>query len=153
MKTNNFPDEDAYRGVYVFNETDQALPCDSSITSKIAQLVEQHEQCTFKLVEVVFVDEEEIVRINEEHLERDYVTDIISFRYDEDATNSAIEGTLFCCLPRIFEQAEEFEAAPSEELKRIVIHGLLHLAGYEDKNDKQKLEMQKRENFYLQKLG
>jgi rRNA maturation RNase YbeY len=94
------------------------------------------------------VDEDEIVRINKEHLDRDYVTDIITFRYDESDAD-AIEGTMFCCAPRIAEQAEEFNESRKREFLRIYIHGLLHLIGYEDKSDQQKKEMTAKEETYL----
>ncbi len=97
---------------------------------------------------MVYVDEEEINRLNKEHLDRDYVTDIITFRYD-DSDNSAIEGTMFCCAPRIMEQADELGEPVEREFRRIYIHGLLHLAGYDDESNDQKKLMTAKENAYL----
>ncbi|HBQ58395.1 MAG TPA: rRNA maturation RNase YbeY, partial [Balneolaceae bacterium] len=113
--------------------------------------MEQHESAKFELVELVYVSEDEIVRINKEHLDRDYVTDIISFRYDDDedsGDNTAIEGTLFCCAPRIKEQAEDFGETADREFKRILIHGLLHLIGYDDRSEAEKKRMTELENTY-----
>ncbi len=118
--------------IQVFNQTDATLPFDDDLLSDIAQQVAEHEHCAFNFVEVVYVDETKIIAINKEHLDRDYVTDIISFRYDDSDTNGEIEGTLFCCAPRIEEQAHEFEESEEREFLRIYIHGLLHLIGYED---------------------
>lgn len=149
MKTNNFPAEADYTGIHIFNETDLSLPADASVARQIAALVQENEQHRFKLIEVVCVDKEEIVRLNREHLDRTYVTDIISFRYDADASKKAVEGTLFCCLPRIIEQAKEYNVSAEQEFKRIIIHGLLHLVGYKDKTEAQQKTMQQREDFYL----
>lgn len=133
----------------IFNTTNIDLPCKEIDCRKVFEFVAQHEQVGFELVETAYVDETEIVRINKEFLKRDYVTDIISFRYDEDESNNNIEGTLYCCLPRIIGQAEEFGQSPEKECLRILIHGLLHLSGYDDQSDKDKTEMTRLEDLYL----
>tara|TARA_R110000868_G_scaffold341432_2_gene602282 strand:+ start:202 stop:600 length:399 start_codon:yes stop_codon:yes gene_type:complete len=125
------------------------FPCKEIDCRKVFEFVAKHEKVTFELVETAYVDEQEIARINKEFLKRDYVTDIISFRYDEDASNTKIEGTLYCCLPRIIDQAKEFGEVPEKECLRILIHGLLHLIGYEDQSDQEKKEMTRLEDLYL----
>lgn len=133
----------------IFNTTELDLPFKESDCRKVFEFIEKHENVTFELVEAAYVDEQEIVRINKEFLNRDYVTDIISFRYDEDETNTCIEGTLYCCLPRIIDQAREFSQSPEKECLRILIHGLLHLIGYEDQSETEKKEMTRLEDLYL----
>lgn len=136
----------------LFNESDEKIPLSPSKADSILNIVSENEDAAFSLVELVFVSEQEIVRINKEHLNRYYVTDIISFRYDDDAEtekNKAIEGTLFCCAPRIIEQSAEFKEPVEREFQRIFIHGLLHLIGYEDSSDKEKEAMTALENKYL----
>lgn len=138
--------------IQLYNETSLNLPLTKSVYYKIASAIAEQEQCTFKFIEVVYVDEEEIVRINKEHLERDYITDIITFRYDNIKDISNIEGTLFCCAPRIFEQAKELNQSPKKELKRIFIHGLLHLVGYDDQSKADRKLMTELEDHYLKTL-
>lgn len=136
----------------LFNESDEKVPLSQSKAESILQIISDKENAAFSLVELVFVDEQEIVRINKEHLNRYYVTDIISFRYDDEPDskgNKAIEGTLFCCAPRIIEQSAEFKEPMEREFQRIFIHGLLHLIGYEDSSDKEKEAMTELENKYL----
>ncbi len=136
----------------LFNESEEKIPLSASKAQAILEIIAQHEEVEFAMVELVFVDEQEIVRINKEHLNRYYVTDIISFRYDEGMEtqdNSAIEGTLFCCASRIIEQSAEFKEPVEKEFQRIFIHGLLHLAGYNDSSDTEKAAMTERENKYL----
>lgn len=135
--------------IQVFNETSRPLPLETADLQKVAQRVSEYDDCQFRFIELVYVDETEIARINKKHLDRDYVTDIITFRYDDPGWDQEIEGTLFCCAPRIEEQAKELNEPVKREYLRIFIHGLLHLKGYDDKTDSQKNEMTERENFYL----
>lgn len=72
------------REIQLFNESNETIPLDRSQMLDITEQVEQGEQCSFSMLEVVYVDENEIIRINSEHLDRDYITDIITFRYDEN---------------------------------------------------------------------
>lgn len=138
--------------VTVFNESRRNVPINERMARKCISEVARQEACSFSLIEVVYVDEDRIHEINAEHLNHDYVTDIITFRYDEDPTDTGIEGTLFCCAQRISEQAEEYDQDEETEFKRVLIHGLLHLAGYDDQSDEEQQNMRKRENFYLKFL-
>ncbi|MDR9418801.1 rRNA maturation RNase YbeY [Gracilimonas sp.] len=136
----------------IFNESDEEIPLTHSSAESILSSISKNENASFEMIELVYVDEEEIVRINKEHLGRDYITDIISFRYDggqQKNDNTTIEGTLFCCAPRIIEQAIEFNESKEREFKRIFIHGLLHLVGYEDNTPDKKQHMTDLENKYL----
>jgi len=118
----------------------------------VLSLVSEKEKRSFEFVEVVFVNENEIISVNKKFLDRDYVTDIISFHYTEEE-NASIEGTLYCCAPRIQEQADELNQPHKTEFFRIFIHGLLHLIGYEDQTPEEKLEMRNKEDFYLNLLA
>lgn len=140
----------------IFNESDVKIPLNKARATSILKLISEAERVGFNLVELVYVDEQEIVRLNKEHLNRYYVTDIISFRYDEgqeNGDNSAIEGTLYCCAPRIAEQSAEFKEPVEREFQRIFIHGLLHLAGYEDSSKEEKARMTDLENKYLKQIA
>ncbi len=136
----------------IFNPSGHTLPFDSRQVSNLIRSVELNENIRFSDLEIVFTDEAEIIKINSQYLQKDYVTDIISFRYDEDSANKSIEGTLYCCAPRIEEQSREFDTDPEEEFLRVIVHGALHLAGYDDQTDQDKEKMTNRENFYLAKV-
>lgn len=138
--------------IQLFNESGKEIPIDLEIIRKCLSEVKAKEDCSFSLLEVVYVNESGIVDINQEYLDRDYVTDIISFRYDEAEDKKDIEGTLYCCAQRIYEQALELNEDIEEEFKRILIHGLLHLCGYDDQSAEAKQEMTEKENYYLRKL-
>lgn len=136
--------------VRIFNQTSLPTPLSESQCHSILEAIGAGEGCTFIFIELVFVDEKEIIHINREHLDHHYVTDIITFGYDESESNEQqIEGTLFCCAPRIEEQARELGEPVDREFKRVFIHGLLHLVGYKDKSKAQQQEMTSKENYYL----
>ena len=124
------------------------LPLVEKDLHQMVMSIETELNVSFREVELVFVDENEIVRINREHLNRDYVTDIISFNYNE-TDQRYIEGTLYCCAQRIKEQSGEFQTEPRHEFQRVVIHGLLHLTGYNDQTSQDKDNMTKLENRIL----
>ncbi|CAN5246893.1 rRNA maturation RNase YbeY [soil metagenome] len=136
----------------IFNPSGHTLPFNSRHVSKLIRSIELKEKVRFSDLEIVFTDEEEIIKINSQYLDKDYVTDIISFRYDEGSADKAIEGTLYCCASRIEEQSREFDTDPEEEFLRIIVHGALHLAGYDDQTEQDKENMRNLENFYLTKV-
>lgn len=140
----------------IFNESDEQIPFSLEEAQSLLRSIAAEENAGFEMVEVVYVNEKEIVEVNKEHLDRDYVTDIISFRYDdgqENGLNTEIEGTLYCCAPRIIEQASEFDETLRSEFLRIFIHGILHLIGYEDSTPDEKKIMTDLENKYLTLAG
>lgn len=145
----DFPDHP----LEIFNTSGLELPFSDSDAAFLLDKISEEQNVAFSFVEVVFVDESEILRVNNEHLQHNYVTDIITFRYDDDETKLEIEGTLYCCAPRIIEQASEFKQLPKIEFLRIIVHGLLHLCGYEDDSTSKKEEMTSLENHFLSYLN
>jgi len=126
------------------------VPLTSEEISRIANSVFESEEKAFNFAEVIFTDEETITGINKKHLDRDYITDIITFSYHEGT--DPVEGSLYCCAQRIYEQASEFGTDIKEEFARILIHGFLHLCGYDDETTASKSRMTEKENFYLSQL-
>ena len=135
----------------LFNTSGLTLPVKEAEIQKAISLIESGESVSFSHIEFVFVNEDEIQEINKKHLSRDYVTDVISFRFDEGNSDS-IEGTIYCCAQRIIEQSREFKTDEKEEFLRIIIHGLLHLSDYNDDTDAAKKQMTALEDEYLSKL-
>ncbi|MFL5731414.1 MAG: rRNA maturation RNase YbeY [Cytophagaceae bacterium] len=95
----------------------------------------------------IFCSDKELLEINRNYLQHDTFTDIITFGLSEK--NAPIEGDIFISLDRIAENARTFKESKSRELKRVMIHGLLHLMGYKDKAKLQKQVMRKKEDTYL----
>jgi metalloprotein, YbeY family len=78
----------------------------------------------------IFVDDEKILEVNRQYLQHDYYTDIITFDYTEGDT---ISGDLFISLDTVRTNAEQVGATYKQELRRVIIHGILHLCGINDK--------------------
>jgi probable rRNA maturation factor len=91
----------------------------------------------------IFCSDEYLRDINYKYLGHDYYTDIITFNYNE---GKLISGDMFISIERVNENSVLFEVSPEEELLRVIIHGLLHLLGLKDDNDKEKENMRKIEN-------
>ena len=98
----------------------------------------------------IFVDDEEILRVNREYLQHDYYTDIITFDYTEGDT---ISGDLFISLDTVRTNAEQFDKPYDEELHRVIIHGILHLCGINDKGPGEREQMEAAEDKALAMLG
>ena len=97
----------------------------------------------------LFVDDEKILEVNREYLGHDYYTDIITFDYDEDDT---ISGDLVISLDTVRSNAELFGKPYDEELHRVIIHGILHLCGINDKGPGEREVMEANENAALEML-
>lgn len=95
----------------------------------------------------LFVDDEKILEVNNEYLGHDYYTDIITFDYDED---DIINGDLVISLDTVKSNAELFNKPYEEELFRVIIHGILHLCGINDKGLGEREIMEAAENKALE---
>ncbi len=95
----------------------------------------------------IFCSDERILEINKQYLNHDYFTDIITFDYSEGAV---ISGDIFISVDTVKSNATEFGVTFEAELLRILIHGILHLCGQDDKTPELRLEMTKKENSALE---
>jgi len=105
----------------------------------------------FKLKELtyVFCSDSYLLQINQQYLDHDTYTDIVTF--DNSDIAQTIIGDIFISIDRIRENASKFGVAEADELHRVIIHGALHLLGYKDKAPADKKKMTLKEDFYLNK--
>ena len=105
----------------------------------------------YKLKELtyIFCSDAYLLQINQQYLDHDTYTDIITF--DNSEEESRITGDIFISIERIRENAIKFNVTETTELHRIIIHGALHLLGYKDKSPADKQKMTQKEDFYLNK--
>ena len=94
----------------------------------------------------MFVDDEKILEVNNEYLGHDYYTDIITFDYDE---GEVLNGDLVISLDTVRTNAELFKKSYDDELNRVIIHGILHLCGINDKGPGEREIMEENENKAL----
>ncbi|MGB1296517.1 MAG: rRNA maturation RNase YbeY [Flavobacteriales bacterium] len=128
-------------------ELDFELSNEQEITSWLVALIEE-EKCVLKELTYIFCDDEYLLKINQEHLNHDYYTDIITFDYDTEELHS----DLFISVDRVKDNAEQLNEPFKRELFRVIAHGVLHLCGYKDKTESEIAEMRGKEDYYLSKL-
>ncbi len=97
----------------------------------------------------IFCSDEYLLNINNEYLNHDTFTDIITFDYSKENHLLPICGDIFISIDRVKENAEKFSKSFEDELHRVIIHGALHLLGYTDKTKIAKAEMRKQEDSCL----
>lgn len=97
-------------------------------------------------ITLVFCSDDYLLKVNQEYLDHDYYTDIITFDYSED---DFVSGDLFISIDRVKENAETNNVSFINELNRVVVHGVLHLCGYKDKSESEERTMRSKEDQML----
>lgn len=98
-------------------------------------------------VNIIFCSDNYILDINQKYLQHDYFTDIITFDYCE---NDVLSGDLFISVDSVRENAIFYKTEFTDELNRVIVHGVLHLIGYDDHSDEDIKMMRSKENYYLE---
>ncbi len=109
-----------------------------------------NENCEIHNIVVVFCDDEYLKDINKQYLQHDYYTDIITFHYHENA--DPIDGEIYISLDTVADNARTLNIPLFDELHRVIIHGILHLLGYDDKYAIDQELMRGKEDYYLSLL-
>lgn len=107
----------------------------------------QKEKHDLNELNFIFCTDEELYQINVQYLNHQTYTDIITF--DNTDQQGSIEGDIYISIDRVRDNATSLNVSFESELRRVIIHGVLHLLGYKDKNAAQKREMRKKEDAYL----
>ncbi len=97
-------------------------------------------------INIIIVSDEQLLNVNQTFLKHDYYTDIITFNYN---SSFKISGDLYISVDRIIENSKIYNCTIFEELKRVIIHGCLHLVGLDDSTRIQRKNMADKENYYL----
>ena len=127
-------------------ETDFKPKKISKLKSWITDCIRREEKTLIHL-NYIFCSDEYLAGINTRYLQHNTYTDIITF--DNSESDELIEGDIFISADRIKENSVEFNSSLEDELHRVIIHGVLHLMGYADKNQAQKAQMREKEDAYL----
>lgn len=133
-----------------FNINYQGFSLENDLQYKlwIENCIENYELETGE-VSYTFVDDEELLKINKELLNHDFYTDIITI---DQRVGDVVSADIFISVDRIKDNSKQFSVDYTEELKRVIIHGLLHIVGFNDHAEKDKLEMRKQEDFCIKKF-
>ena len=100
-------------------------------------------------INFIFTSDKHLLKINKEYLSHKYYTDIITFNYCE---NEIVSGDIFISIETVKNNSSRFNVTIIEELHRVIIHGILHLLGFDDQSDEEKVVMREKENYYLERL-
>jgi rRNA maturation RNase YbeY len=100
-------------------------------------------------IALVFCSDDYLLDMNKQYLNHDYYTDIITFDYTE---NEVVSGDLFISIDRIIDNSNVLNTDYDQELRRVCVHGVLHLCGYKDKTEEEVVLMRSKEDYYLQKF-
>ncbi|MBQ1682787.1 MAG: rRNA maturation RNase YbeY, partial [Bacteroidales bacterium] len=117
-----------------------------TLNNKWLKMVAESEVKRLGDISIIFCSDPYILDINQRYLQHDYFTDIITFDYCE---GKVLSGDLFISIDTVRENAAEYGASFEEELSRVMVHGLLHLIGYDDHTPEEQKEMRGKEDYYL----
>ena len=132
--------------VSYFNE-DIIFPFkEKRLTSRWLKFVAESEAKRLGDISVIFCSDNFILDINIKYLQHDYYTDIITFDYCE---GNRLSGDLFISIDSVRENASFYRVEFADELNRVIVHGLLHLIGYDDHSPEDIAVMREKENYYL----
>lgn len=129
-----------------FNEDINLPEIDTEKVSKwILNIIRQYKKREGNLA-VIFCSDNYLLQINKEYLNHDYFTDIITFNYND---GNKISGDIFISIDTVQSNASEYNVTFDEELMRVIIHGTLHLLGFDDKTKEQQIIMKQKEDEAL----
>ena len=100
-------------------------------------------------INFIFTSDKFLLEINKKFLSHNYFTDIVTFNY---CTDNLISGDIYISLETVKNNSISFNVSMIEELYRVMVHGVLHLIGYNDSNELEKSRMREKEDFYLDRL-
>ncbi|AFR35389.1 rRNA maturation RNase YbeY [Riemerella anatipestifer] len=133
--------------IQFFFEEIEPISISTDISKWLEQIILSEHKKPGK-INYIFCDDEYLLKINQEHLQHDYYTDIITFDY---VRGNTISGDIFVSLERVKDNASTLSKDYQSEFLRVLAHGILHLCGYKDKTEEDIKTMRGKEDFYLNK--
>lgn len=134
----------------LFNDTTQTLDTDElNLLRSWVISTAKNEGFSVGELSFIFCDDKYLHKINLEFLNHDTLTDIITFDYSSE---DEIAGEIYISIDRVNENAKSFNQDTAQEIRRIIIHGVLHLLGSKDKSPEEKTQMTSKEDYYLSLL-
>ena len=131
--------------VNIFFEDTEILDLDPEFFVSWIDKLCKNEGAILGELSLIFCSDDYLLKVNQEYLEHDYYTDIITFDYSEDT----VAGDLFISIDRVRENGIDLDIPFNEELNRVVAHGTLHLLGYKDKTESETKQMREKEAMAL----
>lgn len=148
MIPDSLPSESTNEINFYNEDLDFTHPSENLIFTCLNQIITDHKRSLGE-ISIVFCSDEHLLDMNRQYLNHDYYTDIITFPMQD----SPLSGDLFISVNRVRDNADKNGDSFLTELNRVIIHGVLHLVGYNDKTESEIAEMRKKENLYLSLVG
>lgn len=126
-------------------ESDCLLNDETQFTDWLSRVISSEGKFDYRLT-YIFCNDSYLLKMNQKYLQHDTYTDVITFDYSH---GNKIIGDIFISIERVNENAINYEADSMDELRRVMVHGLLHLLGYGDKSNEEKAQMRLKENEKL----
>jgi rRNA maturation RNase YbeY len=135
-----------------FNENGAKIQHNKSHLKKWILLISKEQNQIIESLSYTFCNDDFLLRINQDYLNHDTFTDIITFDLRDKTTNHRIEGDIYISLERIKENSETHNTSYKTEVLRVIIHGLLHLCGFKDKTKSDIINMRNMEDEAIEKF-
>lgn len=127
-----------------------SLDQEEKISSWLENIIAEHSH-RVKSLSYIFCNDDFILNVNKKYLKHDYFTDVITF--DQSEVDSEIEGDIFISIDTVRSNAEKFKTDSQDELHRVMVHGLLHLLGMNDKSEEEIVAIRGEEDKHLKILN
>lgn len=137
---------DSYHIEFVLNDI-EAFPFPEESFRKWILAIIANEEKEPGAINYIFCSDDTLLDINQQYLDHDTFTDIITFDYSSEFDN--ISGDIYISVDMVRYNAKKFREEFLRELARVIVHGVLHIIGYKDKSEKDTLRMREKENYYL----
>lgn len=132
--------------VSLHNTSSYRPPINELIVHEAVVRISKEEKVIFGFINIIFMDTHEHTSLNISYLDQTYETDILTFDLSD---STKVNTDIYINVDVAQTNAKEYSESVSHEFYRLCIHGLLHMAGYNDQNDQETLEMRKREDYYI----
>tara|TARA_Y100000590_G_C15415690_1_gene899346 strand:- start:151 stop:594 length:444 start_codon:yes stop_codon:yes gene_type:complete len=131
----------------ISNDYNGSLSYDKQIIINLLTNTLKSENFNFAKISIILSNKEYIRKLKKEYFNVDVYTDVIAFNLEDDDEN--LDGELYISIDNVLENSKIYNVSLDDEFKRVLIHGVLHLVGYNDSNDKEKKNMTMLENKYI----
>jgi rRNA maturation RNase YbeY len=121
---------------------------EKKLETALVQMALDHDD-VFGWINVIVLPSEDHKNLNNRYLNHDYATDVLTFPFDDE---QRVSGEVYLDATVVKENAERFAVSESDEYMRMVIHGALHLLGYNDATEEEQKEMSSKEDYYLKSI-
>ncbi|MFH1050434.1 MAG: rRNA maturation RNase YbeY [bacterium] len=136
--------------IQIYNDSSYKYLPKKKLIEVVENVFRHEKKGTDILLNIIYINDEKIWEINRKYLKHNRTTDVITFSLDEE--EKIIEGEIYISVDTAKKQSDEYKVTFNNEIMRLAVHGALHLAGYDDDTDKNRILMHNLENKYLEMI-